>query len=830
MKIALIAPSPVPFVIGGAENLWAGLLQAFNRQPGIECELIKLPSPERNLAEVFHSYRRFAQLDVSHFDLVISTKYPAWAVQHPNHIVYLQHKLRGLYDTYPSGLPIALNAEQLAHSALPTHIIQAIQSASKVESKVESRDKSTYSNTEGLHIADVATAMLAALEQSSDKELWRFPGPLARACVHLLDRIALAPGRIQRYAAISRTVAARADYFPHGVTVDVMHHPTSLPLKDTSAQSATTQSSLPSSTPQAIFSASRLDPSKRLDLIIDAYLQTELTLPLRLAGSGPALQALQQRAAGDKRIHFLGRLTDAELAEEYAQALFVPFVPLQEDYGLITVEAMASGRAVLGTTDAGGVTELVEHKKTGLIVEPTAVALAQGMRELAADPQATLAMGAAAHERVASISWQGLVEFLLRAPVNKVITKFTTLATTLVTTKARPRFTVINTFPLTPAVSGGQVRLLGIYRQLARHADIHFINLGGARSPHHVRTLAPGLTEEIVPRTTEFMRAEQDLEKILQASVGDLAAALYPNLVPAWLHAIELARKDIDAVICSHPYGHPALAATGYQGKLFYEGHNIESDLKQSIYQGQPWPLAEIHRIEGDCIAAADGITVCSAEEAARIQELYAIKRQRIAIVPNGVDATQTPFQTLAARRANQRRNSAHKPIALFIGSAHQPNVEGAELLLQTARDCSEFDFIFMGSVCKRLDSGAVKLPRNVRLLGVVSAGEKSLWLALADAGLNPIISGAGTNLKLAEYAAAGLPIISTKFGARGGVLTEGVHYLAAEPQAIAEALRQLMAMPDTACEEMIKLADASVRRTLDWQAIAEDYAIFLTC
>lgn len=809
MKIAILAPSPVPFVIGGAENLWAGLLQAFNRQPGIECELIKLPSPERNLSEVFHSYRYFAQLDVSHFDLVISTKYPAWAVQHPNHIVYLQHKLRGLYDTYPAALPTAVDADQLARSGLPKFICESLKSDNK------------HGSTEGLHIVEVATAMLTAHQQNNSGELWRFPGPLARACVHLLDRMALAPGRIQRYAAISHTVAARAEYFPVGVTVDVMHHPTSLPLVEPISA-------------QTIFSASRLDPSKRLDLIIDAYLQTDITLPLRIAGSGPAQQALEQRAAGDKRIQFLGRLTDAELAFEYAQALFVPFVPLQEDYGLITVEAMATGRAVLSTTDAGGVTELVEHQQTGLIVEPSAAALAAGMHELAANPQATLAMGAAARARVASISWQGLVEFLLRTPSQQAPT---------IRLKARPRYTVINTFPLTPAVSGGQARLLGIYRQLARHADIHFINLGGARSPHHVRTLAPGLTEEIVPRSAEFMRAERDLEKIVQASVGDLAAALYPNLVPAWIRAIEQATAGASAVICSHPYGHPALAATGYRGKLFYEGHNIESDLKQSIYQNQPWPLAEIRRIEGDCIAAADGLTVCSDAEAVRLQELYEInsernpqrKHQRIAVVPNGVDAAQTPFQTLAARRARQRRYQLRKPLALFIGSAHQPNVEAAELLLQTARDCTEFDFIFVGSVCKRLDntgstgSTNTKLPRNVRLLGVVSDAEKYLWLSLADAGLNPIIFGAGTNLKLAEYAAAGLPIISTKFGARGGVLTEGVHYLEAEPQQLDQALRRLMAMPDAECEKMIKLADASVRRTLDWQAIADDYAIFLT-
>jgi hypothetical protein len=78
MKIALIAPSPVPFILGGAENLWLGLLQALNRVPGVEADLIKLPSPERDFWEIVASYEAYSRLALDHFDQVISTKYPAW--------------------------------------------------------------------------------------------------------------------------------------------------------------------------------------------------------------------------------------------------------------------------------------------------------------------------------------------------------------------------------------------------------------------------------------------------------------------------------------------------------------------------------------------------------------------------------------------------------------------------------------------------------------------------------------------------------------------------------------------------------------------------------
>jgi len=107
-RIAIVVPQAVSAVVGGAENLWAGLIENLNRMQGISAQLVGLPSHEKTLPEILETYAAFAQLDLSGFDQVISTKYPAWAIQHPNHTVYLQHTLRGLYDTYPESLGYAL--------------------------------------------------------------------------------------------------------------------------------------------------------------------------------------------------------------------------------------------------------------------------------------------------------------------------------------------------------------------------------------------------------------------------------------------------------------------------------------------------------------------------------------------------------------------------------------------------------------------------------------------------------------------------------------------------------------------------------------------------
>ena len=105
MDVAIVAPCPIPYVVGGAENLWRGLQDHINEHTPHQAEIIKLPSPEHTFADLVGSYRRFAALDLDGFDMVVSSKYPAWMVAHRRHVVYMLHTLRGLYDTYPAYYP-----------------------------------------------------------------------------------------------------------------------------------------------------------------------------------------------------------------------------------------------------------------------------------------------------------------------------------------------------------------------------------------------------------------------------------------------------------------------------------------------------------------------------------------------------------------------------------------------------------------------------------------------------------------------------------------------------------------------------------------------------
>ncbi len=78
-----------------------------------------------------------------------------------------------------------------------------------------------------------------------------------------------------------------------------------------------------------------------------------------------------------------GRIDDATLVDYYARCRAVVFTPLDEDFGFVTVEAFASGKPVITTTDSGGPAELVEDGVSGRVVAPEPGALAGALRELA---------------------------------------------------------------------------------------------------------------------------------------------------------------------------------------------------------------------------------------------------------------------------------------------------------------------------------------------------------------------------------------------------------------------------------------------------------------
>ena len=106
---------------------------------------------------------------------------------------------------------------------------------------------------------------------------------------------------------------------------------------------------------------SRLVGYKRIDLAVEAC--NRLQVPLRIVGTGPDMAGLRRMAG--PTVEFLGRLSDSEVAAEFARCRALIF-PGEEDFGMTPLECMASGRPVVAFA-AGGALETVVDGETGVL-------------------------------------------------------------------------------------------------------------------------------------------------------------------------------------------------------------------------------------------------------------------------------------------------------------------------------------------------------------------------------------------------------------------------------------------------------------------------------
>jgi glycosyltransferase involved in cell wall biosynthesis len=98
---------------------------------------------------------------------------------------------------------------------------------------------------------------------------------------------------------------------------------------------------------------SALVPYKKIDIAIEAF--NRLKLPLKIAGEGPLRRKLEKLAGPN--IEFLGWVDDQALPDLYAGCRALIF-PGEEDFGIVPLEAQASGRPVIAY-GRGGVLETV---------------------------------------------------------------------------------------------------------------------------------------------------------------------------------------------------------------------------------------------------------------------------------------------------------------------------------------------------------------------------------------------------------------------------------------------------------------------------------------
>lgn len=203
---------------------------------------------------------------------------------------------------------------------------------------------------------------------------------------------------------ISRTVTARLQRY-NGLDSTPLYHPPLLARQLT-----------PGEYGNYVLSVARLEQNKRVDLTVRSVAHWPEPLRLVVVGEG-SQRALVERAADEAgvraRVSFLGAVGDDALPALYRDALAVMYVPYDEDYGLVTLEAFLAAKPVVTASDSGGTLEFVDDGVTGAVTAPEPEALGAAVAALHGSRARAAALGEAGRARASAITWDDVIERLV---------------------------------------------------------------------------------------------------------------------------------------------------------------------------------------------------------------------------------------------------------------------------------------------------------------------------------------------------------------------------------------------------------------------------------
>lgn len=153
----------------------------------------------------------------------------------------------------------------------------------------------------------------------------------------------------------------------------------------------------------------RLAPEKNLGLVLQAFQNLRAIQPharLVVVGDGPSRHQLQAQC---RQAIFAGFRSDEDLAEHYASSDLFLFPSLTETFGNVTLEAMASGLAVIAFDDAAA-GQLIEHRTHGFLAPRSdAQSFSQLALEVAANPELGHEAGRMARHRALELGWDNIL-------------------------------------------------------------------------------------------------------------------------------------------------------------------------------------------------------------------------------------------------------------------------------------------------------------------------------------------------------------------------------------------------------------------------------------
>lgn len=264
---------------------------------------------------------------------------------------------------------------------------------------------------------------------------------------------------------------------------------------------------------------------------------------------------------------------------------------------------------------------------------------------------------------------------------------------------------------------------------------------------------------------------------------------LAKGMVPAQL---KLALQKADIVLSDLPYCPPVPGP--WRAKPWYLiSHNLEHKLLEQGGARQRRFANWMRRVEGAAPQTYTDIFTCAEEDQAFFKAHDTRSQLQLPLVRCGVDPKLYAFPPeLRPQMRAQLGLGTEDRVLVFSGSGFGPNVEA---FAQIRDFCAaEAEFLAKNRVIL-LVVGSVSATafRDGPLLVTGPVPAILPYFAASDAGLNLVTRGSGSNVKLFEYLASRLPVISTPFGVRGTELTAPADYLPCSRNDLKDVIRRFL-------------------------------------
>lgn len=396
---------------------------------------------------------------------------------------------------------------------------------------------------------------------------------------------------------------------------------------------------------------------------------------------------------------------------------------------------------------------------------------------------------------------------------------------------------VLDMQPIEPAVGGGRLRLLGLYHNLGLPTTyIGTFDWPGQSPRDH--WLSDTLREIDIPLSDRhFQICREWQQKVAGKTIIDTTFHQLGKYSTEYVSYAQNQVKQADVVIFSHPWIYPLVKENIDRTRqiVVYDSQNVESYLRFTLLDDEGGfgteVVKEVARIEYELCHDSDIVLACSHEDRELFNVLYEVAFKKIRIVPNGVFTENLKPATpeIKTKIKKQINLEGYDFLAIFIGSAYDPNIEAAKFICnELAPHFSDIGFIIAGGVGEPINDWVNQQGRkNIFLTGSISDEEKFQYLAVCDIAINPMFGGSGTNIKMFDFMAMGLPILSTPVGARGIAKVSGGGLWLSHCEDFVDTLHRLL----TRCNlwrEMGKQNRKWVEQEFSWESLSPNLGGFL--